>query len=71
MHKLMKATLGAVAMSFAVPAVAQDLPLKHGDYSTVADIKIDDGHTGDYADYLAGQWRKQMEWRVSKGYIKS
>lgn len=70
MRKLMMATLGAVAMSFAVPAAAQDMPLKDGDYWTVADIKIDDGHTGDYADYLAGQWRKRMDWQVSKGYIK-
>lgn len=70
MRKLALAVLGAVAMSFAAPVTAQDFPLKDGDYWTVADIKIDDGHTGDYADYLAGQWRKQMDWQVSKGYIK-
>ena len=70
MHKLMMVALGAVAMSLAMPAAAQDIPLKGGDYWTVADIKIDDGHTGDYADYLAGAWRKQMDWQVSKGYIK-
>lgn len=70
MNRLMITALGAVAMSFAMPAAAQDMPLKDGDYWTVSDIKIDDGHTGDYADYLAGQWRKQMDWQVSKGYIK-
>jgi len=61
-YKLMMAALGAVSMSFAMPAAAQDIPLKGGDYWTVADIKIDDGHTRDYVDYLAGQWRKQMDW---------
>ena len=71
MRKLMIAAFGAIAMSFAMPAVAQDMPLKDGDYWTVADIKIDDGHTADYSDYLAGQWRKQMDWQVSKGYVKS
>lgn len=70
MHKLMVAALGAVAISFAMPAIAQDIPLKDGDYWTVADIKIDDGHAADYADYLAGAWRKEMDWQVSKGYIK-
>ena len=62
MNKMIMAALGAVSMSFAMPAAAQDIPLKGGDYWTVADIKIDDGHTGDYVDYLAGQWRKQMDW---------
>lgn len=70
MKTILLAALGAVTMTFAVPAFAQEMPLKGGDYWTVADIKIDDGHTGDYADYLAGQWRKQMDWQVSKGYIK-
>ena len=42
-YKMMMAALGAVSMSFAMPAAAQDIPLKGGDYWTVADIKIDDG----------------------------
>ena len=70
MRKMMMAALGAVAISLAMPALAQEMPLKGGDYWTVADIRIDDGHAGDYADYLAGQWRKQMDWQVSKGYVK-
>lgn len=69
MKTYMLAALGAVAMSFAVPAVAQEIPLKDGGYWTVTDIMIDDGHTADYADYLAGNYRKQMEWQKSKGYI--
>ena len=70
MHKLTMVALGAVAMSLAMPAAAQDMPFKDGDYWTVSRIKVDDGHGTDYADYLAGQYRKQMDWQVSKGYIK-
>lgn len=70
MHKLMTAALGAVAISIAMPASAQDVPLKGGDYWTVSDIMIDDGHAATYADYLAGNYRKEMDWQVSKGYIK-
>ena len=71
MNKMMMAALGAVSMSLAMPAAAQDIPLKGGDYWTVSDVMIDDGHGADYADYLAGQYRKQLDWQVSKGYIKS
>lgn len=70
MKTLMLTALGAITMSMAVPAYAQDIPLKDGDYWTVSDIKVDDGHAADYADYLAGQWRKQMDWEVARGYIK-
>lgn len=70
MKMLSLAICGALSIGLAAPAFAQEVPLKGGDYWTVADIKIDDGHGADYADYLAGAWRKQMDWQVSKGYIK-
>ena len=70
MHGKIFAAFGAASLLFAVPLAAQEIPLKDGDYWTVADIKIDDGHAADYADYLAGAWRKSMDWQVSKGYIK-
>ena len=71
MKKLALAALGAVAISLSMPAFAQDIPLKDGDYWVMSRIKIDDGHNADYADYLAGNYRKQIDWQVSKGYIKS
>ena len=71
MKTILLAALGAVAMTVAMPANAQEIPLKGGDYWTVADIKVDDGRGADYADYLAGNYRKEMEWQVSKGYVKS
>ena len=70
MKKFALAALGAVAISLAMPAVAQDYPLKAGDYWVVQRVKVDDGHGIDYAEYLAGTWRKSMDWQVSKGYIK-
>ncbi len=59
-------------MAFAVPAAAQDYPVKGGDYWHVAEITIDDGHFGDYADHLASQFiASTQEFAKSKGWIKA
>src|SRR6476469_9892831 len=70
MRKLMFGALGAATMLCAVPVSAQELPVKSGDFWDVSAVSIDDGHFGDYADYLAGQYRKNMEFQKSKGWIK-
>jgi hypothetical protein len=70
MFKVMLAALGAAAMMSAVPAAAQDYPLKGGNYWSVAEITVDDGHFGDYADHLAGAYRKSVDFSKSKGWIK-
>jgi hypothetical protein len=71
MRKTMIAALGAATMLFAFPAAAQDFPIKGGDYWTVSEITIDDGHFGDYADHLAGLYRKSVDFQRSKGWIKA
>jgi hypothetical protein len=71
MGKFMMAALGAAAMVCAVPAAAQDFPLKGGNYWDVAEVTIDDGHFGDYADHLAGTYRKTEDYAKSKGWIKN
>ena len=71
MHKLTLAALGAATMLFATPLAAQDFPVKGGDYWTVSEITIDDGHFGDYADHLAGLYRKTVDVQKSKGWIKA
>ena len=71
MRKTMIAALGAATMLFAVPAAAQDFPVMGGDYWTVSEITIDDGHFGDYADHLAGLYRKSVDFQKSKGWIKA
>jgi hypothetical protein len=70
MRKMMLAALGTGAMLWTVAAPAQELPIKSGDFWDVGAITIDDGHFGDYADYLASQYRKNMEFQKSKGWIK-
>jgi hypothetical protein len=70
MRKMMLAAIGAGAMVFAVPAAAQELPIKTGDFWDVGAITIDDGHFPQYADFLATQYRKNMEFQKSKGWIK-
>jgi len=71
MRKLMLGALGAATMLLSVPAAAQDLPLVGGDYWDVTSVKIDDGHFGDYADFLAGRFRSDNEYAKSKGWIKA
>ena len=71
MRKLMLGALGAATMLLSVPAVAQDLPLVGGDYWDVTSVKIDDGHFGDYADFLATTFRKENDFAKSKGWIKA
>jgi hypothetical protein len=70
MRKTILAALGAGTILWSVSAPAQELPLKSGEYWDVAAITVDDGHQGDYADYLAANWRKQQEFAKSKGWIK-
>ena len=72
MHKLMLGALGAATLMLtSVPAAAQDFPVVGGNYWTVAEITIDDGHFGDYADHLAGLYRKTIDFQKSKGWIKA
>lgn len=70
MYKSLLAALGVATIAFAVPAAGQDYPLKGGNYWTVAEITVDDGHFGDYADHLAGAYRKSTDFAKSKGWIK-
>lgn len=70
MRKMMLGALGAATMMLCVPAVAQELPVKNGDYWDVAAISVDDGHFPDYVDFLAGEFRKRNEFSKSKGWIK-
>ena len=70
MYKTMLAALGAASIAFAAPAAAQEYPLKNGNFWNVAEITIDDGHFGDYADHLAGAYRKSQDFAKSKGWIK-
>ena len=58
-------------LSFSSSAVAQDQwPFVGGDYWEVTGIKIHDGGAYKYATWLATEWRKQLEFAKSKGWLK-
>ena len=71
MYKSVFIAFCASTIALAGPAAAQDYPLKGGNFWTVAKITIDDGHDGDYADHLAGAYRKNIDFSKSKGWIKN
>ena len=70
MNRTLLTALGAATMLFACPAAAQEIPVVPGNFWNVAEITIDDGHFATYADHLAGQYRKSMDFQKSKGWIK-
>jgi len=70
MRKFALAALGAATMFCALPAAAQEIPLANGSFWNVTEVTIDDGHFSNYADYLAGEYRKQQDFAKSKGWIK-
>lgn len=71
MYKSMLFAFCASTIAFAGPAAAQEYPLKGGNFWNVAEITIDDGHAGDYANHLAGAYRKNLDFSKSKGWIKN
>ena len=63
-------TFGASTIMMSAPALAEEWPLKGGDYWEVTGIKIHDGGSYKYAKWLATEWRKDLEFAKSKGWIK-
>ncbi|MEJ2385556.1 MAG: hypothetical protein P8Y54_14430 [Xanthomonadales bacterium] len=49
---------------------AQDWPMVGGDYWEVSAIDVKDGAGIKYARWLATEWRKNLEFAKSKGWIK-
>ncbi|WP_226699952.1 hypothetical protein [Qipengyuania gaetbuli] len=74
MKSLTKSVLAAGALLVAMPqtAVAQDqYPLKGAEWIEVTGISLEDGGGLQYANWLAGEWRKRMDYAVSQGWIES
>ena len=66
------AALGAAALAFAAPAAVSaqsEWPIEPGDYIEVSMIDIDDGHGLEYAQHLAGEWRKSSDFARQQGWI--
>ena len=62
--------LGALSVMTTSSAVAEEWPLVQGDYWEVTGIDIKDGGGWKYANWLATEWRKNLEFSKSKGWIK-
>jgi hypothetical protein len=69
--KLGLAAIGAAALSLGLPtaAAAQEWPIEPGDFVDVSMIDIEDGHSLEYAQHLAGQWRKSSDFAKAQGWI--
>jgi hypothetical protein len=63
-------TLGASCALFSTGASAEEWPFVGGDYWEVTGIDIQDGGGWKYANWLADEWRKDLEFAKSKGWIK-
>ena len=62
--------LTLASMSFTSTAMAQDWPMVGGDYWEVSAIDVADGAGLKYSKWLAVEWRKNLEFAKSKGWIK-
>ena len=63
--------LSASSMMMASGAIAQEWPFVGGDYWEVTGIDIQDGGSLKYSNWLANEWRKDLEFAKSKGWLKS
>lgn len=63
--------LGAAAATMNAAATAQEKwPLALGDYWEVTGIDLKDGGSLKYAQWLASEWKDNLEFSKSKGWIK-
>jgi hypothetical protein len=61
--------LGAASMLTATDATAQEWPLVPGSYWEVTGVDIKDGGGLKYAQFLAGEWKDNLEFSKSQGWI--
>lgn len=61
---------GASSILMASAALADEWPLVSGDYWEVTGIDIKDGGGWKYANWLATEWKKNLEFSKSQGWIK-
>lgn len=62
--------LGALAATMSAASYAEKWPLVGGDYWEVTGIDIKDGGSLKYAEFIAGEWKQNLEFSKSKGWIK-
>lgn len=62
--------VSALAIFGASAASADEWPLAAGDYWEVSGIDVKDGGDFKYAQWLATEWRQNVEFAKSKGWLK-
>ena len=62
--------LGVSAVAVSSVAMAEEWPMVQGDYWEVTGIDIKDGGSWKYANWLATEWRKNLDYAVSQGWLK-
>lgn len=62
--------VGATFLISAAVSMADDWPLAAGDFWEVSGIATKDGGEFKYAEWLATEWRQNVEFAKSKGWIK-
>ena len=60
----------AAAMTSAVASAQDQWPLVFGDYWEVTGIDLKDGGALNYAQWLASEWKDNLEFSKSQGWIK-
>ena len=61
----------AVALLFAVPALAQEVSFKPGTVWTFSYVQVEPGQMQHYLDFLSGDWKKLNELGKKEGYLVS
>lgn len=65
------AALSLAALAAPAPVLAQSSSYTPGTVWQISSIKIEPGQFENYLDYLGGNWRKQLEYGKTRGYIVS
>ncbi len=68
---LLGLALCVLSCAWTASAIADEYPVVWGDYWSVSGIKLKDGGSLAYAQFLATEWREEQEFAKSKGWIKS
>ena len=61
---------GFATLTVSSSVLAQEWPMTGGDYWEVSAIDVKDGAGLKYSNWLASEWRKNLEFAKSKGWIK-
>jgi hypothetical protein len=69
--RLLLLTFCAASAAMHTRALASDWPMIAGDFYEVTGVKLKDGGSLTYANFLATEWRADQEFAKSKGWIKS